>query len=79
MVKKLIIFIALSFSLIGAKAQVFQMEDGGSQASDGGSQKEDGRGKMEDVSSGKATENVVVADGFWKDWFVQMGQRPDPE
>lgn len=73
MVKKLIIFIALSFSLIGAKAQVFQMEDGGSQTSDGGSQKEDGRGKMEDISSGKATENVVVADGFWKDWFVQMG------
>lgn len=25
------------------------------------------------VSSGKATENVVVADGFWRSWFVQMG------
>ena len=25
------------------------------------------------ISDGKATENVVVTDGFWKDWFVQMG------
>ena len=25
------------------------------------------------VSSGKASENVVVADGFWRSWFVQMG------
>ena len=30
----------------------------------------DGGQKMTD---GKATENVVVADGFWKNWFVQMG------
>ena len=27
----------------------------------------------EGVSSGKASENVVVADGFWKNWFVQAG------
>ena len=25
------------------------------------------------MSDGKASENVVVADGFWKNWFVQMG------
>ncbi len=25
------------------------------------------------LSDGLATENVVVADGFWKDWYVQMG------
>lgn len=25
------------------------------------------------TSGGKATENVVVADGFWKHWFVQAG------
>ncbi|MBR4730857.1 MAG: phosphatase PAP2 family protein [Prevotella sp.] len=25
------------------------------------------------LTDGKATENVVVADGFWKHWFVQMG------
>lgn len=24
-------------------------------------------------TDGKASENVVVADGFWKNWFVQMG------
>jgi len=35
--------------------------------------KADGGGLMADVSSGKATENVVVADGFWKNWFVQFG------
>lgn len=35
--------------------------------------KADGGGLMADVSSGKATENVVVADGFWRNWFVQMG------
>jgi len=27
----------------------------------------------EKMSGGTATENVVVADGFWKDWFVQVG------
>jgi len=27
---------------------------------------------MADGSSGRATENVVVAEGFWKNWFVQM-------
>ena len=27
----------------------------------------------EEVPSGKASENVVVADGFWRNWFVQMG------
>ena len=25
------------------------------------------------LTDGKATENVVVNDGFWKHWFVQMG------
>ncbi len=25
------------------------------------------------MTDGRATENVVVADGFWKNWFVQMG------
>lgn len=25
------------------------------------------------VSDGRATENVVVSDGFWKNWFVQAG------
>ena len=25
------------------------------------------------MTDGRATENVVVADGFWKHWFVQMG------
>ncbi len=33
----------------------------------------DGGGMMADGSSGKATENVVVADGFWKNWYVQAG------
>jgi hypothetical protein len=27
----------------------------------------------EKMSDGKASENVVVSDGFWKGWFVQMG------
>ena len=25
------------------------------------------------MTDGKATENVVVADGFWRNWFVQFG------
>lgn len=25
------------------------------------------------MSDGLASENIVVADGFWKNWFVQMG------
>jgi hypothetical protein len=35
--------------------------------------KADGGWLMADVPSGTATENVVVADRFWKNWFVQMG------
>ena len=27
----------------------------------------------EKMSGGKAAENVVVSDGFWRNWFVQMG------
>jgi hypothetical protein len=45
--------------MMEAKSQVFQMADV--------------RGNMADVASGMASENVVVADGFWKHWFVQMG------
>lgn len=56
MVKRLILYMILGFSLNGAKAQVFEVADGGQK-----------------ISDGKATENVVVTDGFWKDWFVQMG------
>ena len=51
----------LCLSLMGAKAQVFET----ARADDGG--------MMADSSSGNATENVVVADGFWKNWFVQLG------
>lgn len=29
--------------------------------------------EAEKMSGGTATENVVVADGFWKNWFVQFG------
>ena len=25
------------------------------------------------MTDGKATEDVVVADGFWRNWFVQFG------
>lgn len=56
---RFMVFLLLCLSIVEGQAQVFEMLDG--------------RGKMEDVSSGKASENVVVADGFWKHWFVQMG------
>ena len=56
---RFMVFLLLCLSIVEGQAQVFEMLDG--------------RGKMEDVSSGKALENVVVADGFWKNWFAQMG------
>jgi hypothetical protein len=43
------------------QAQVFEMS-----AADEGV-------RTEVSSSGKASENVVVTDGFWKNWFVQLG------
>lgn len=62
MIKKTVLYLILCFSLMEAKAQVFEVADGG-QMSDGECLTEEG----------KATENVVVMEGFWKDWFVQMG------
>lgn len=29
--------------------------------------------EAEKMSGGTATENVAVADGFWRNWFIQMG------
>ena len=34
---------------------------------------DEGKWLMAGVSFGKAAENVLVANGLWKDWFVQMG------
>ena len=53
--KSIALLFALWFSLMGTRAQVFEIAD------------------STKVTDGKATENVVVADGFWKNWFVQMG------
>ena len=53
--KSIALLFALWFSLMGTRAQVFEIAD------------------STKVTDGKATENVVVSDGFWKNWFVQMG------
>lgn len=50
-------FVALVASCLCAEAQVFETGDG-----EGGK-----------VNGYNASENVIVADGFWKDWFVQVG------
>ena len=50
-------FVALVASYLCAEAQVFGTVDG-----EGGK-----------VNGYNASENVIVADGFWKDWFVQVG------
>jgi len=50
-------FVALVASCLCAEAQVFETVDG-----EGGK-----------VNGYNASENVIVADGFWKDWFVQVG------
>ena len=52
-----IFFVALVASCLCAEAQVFETVDG-----EGGK-----------VNGYNASENVIVADGFWKDWFVQVG------
>ena len=57
MVRKLLLMAALCVGMLECRAQVFETVQG--------------EGGM--VNGYKATENVVVADGFWKDWFVQMG------
>lgn len=50
-------FVAIVASCLCAEAQVFETVDG-----EGGK-----------VNGYNASENVIVADGFWKDWFVQVG------
>ena len=50
-------FVALVASCLCAEAQMFETVDG-----EGGK-----------VNGYNASENVIVADGFWKDWFVQVG------
>ena len=56
---RFIVLLMLCMTMLEARAQVFEMSDVSSQQSD--------------AASGKASQNVVVADGFWHDWFVQMG------
>ena len=57
MVRKLLLMAALCVGMLECRAQVFETVQG--------------EGGM--VNGYKATENVVVADGFWKNWFVQVG------
>ena len=57
MVRKLLLMAALCVGMLECRAQVFETVQG--------------EGGM--VNGYKASENVVVADGFWKNWFVQMG------
>ena len=57
MVKRYIIFLMLCLGMVEARAQVFGTVDG-----DGG--KDNGY---------NASENVIVADGFWRNWFIQLG------
>ena len=57
MVRKLLLMAALCVGMLECRAQVFETVQG--------------EGGM--VNGYKASENVVVADGFWKDWYVQMG------
>ena len=48
---------ALCVGMLECRAQVFETVQG--------------EGGM--INGYKASENVVVADGFWKDWYVQRG------
>ena len=57
MVRKLLLMAALCVGMLECRAQVFETVHG--------------EGGM--VNGYNASENVVVADGFWKDWYVQMG------
>ena len=57
MVRKLLLMAALCVGMLECRAQVFETVQG--------------EGGM--VNGYKASENVVVADGFWKDWYVQVG------
>ena len=57
MVRKLLLMAALCVGMLECRAQVFETV----------------QGEVGMVNGYKATENVVVADGFWKNWFVQMG------
>lgn len=55
--KRKILLIIALLCLVEAQGQVFETVHG--------------EGGM--VNGYNASENVVVADGFWKDWYVQMG------
>ena len=62
MVRKLLLMAALCVGMLECRAQVFETVQG--------------EGGM--VNGYKASENVVVADGFWKDWYVQMAPFYEP-
>ena len=55
--RRYIVFLMLGLCMAETRAQVFQAEPGG----------------ITDTGNHGASENVVVADGFWKNWFVQFG------
>ncbi len=58
MLKKLLLVAILVNIVIGCLAQVFQVSDDG--------------GYAKGVKSNGASDNVVVASGFWEDWYVQV-------
>jgi len=69
-IRLLLFIIAMCLELMNAQAQVFEVAGGSPSALPTVAEPAEAQ---ESQSSGKATEYVVVTDGFWKDWFVQMG------
>ena len=54
------VFLMFCMGMVETQAQVFEVDSLSN-------------GITDSRKDGRATENVIVADGFWKNWFVQMG------
>ena len=54
------VFLMFCMGMVETQAQVFEVDSLSG-------------GITDSRKDGRATENVIVADGFWKNWFVQMG------
>ena len=76
--KKIILSLILGLCTLGAQAQVFEIAMPGDTlpgdrylASEAATYQSPG--SLSPGMAGGATENVVVANSFWSNWFVQMG------
>ena len=71
--KKIILSLILGLCTLGAQAQVFEIAMPGDRYLASEAATYQSPGSLSPGMAGGATENVLVANNFWSNWFVQMG------